>query len=348
MLNVRNAADERGEYHRPSQDYENPMFIEIAAHKATMGLYLAAAISAAVSVLIWTRRYSGKVVYAVAFLLLFEMFHFALPLRTTFSLGNVRPVKIEEFLAKQQGDFRIFTPLFFANLGMSTGAFNISGYDAMILRRYAELTFYAAGQNPDDPDTHAADLPFTGSPLISGFYRMLRCRFIFYPVKNGLQAVEVYRPLERLNLLTDYRVIKSRDAIFKAMADPSYDPAKTVILESEPACKPAGNVPAGSMRIIDESTDHLTIEGQIDSPAILLVTDSYHRDWSARPLPGSSLSKYEVLPADYALRAVPLTAGTHRFRMEYRPPLFHIGVWTSVFSLLAYLAAWIWLGINKY
>jgi hypothetical protein len=345
MLDVRDTADERGERFRPPRDYEDPIFIEKAGHRAAAGLYLTAGICAAVSMLIWARRYSGKIVYAIALLLLVELFLFARPLRTAFSLAEIRSPQFEEFLAKQKGDFRVLNPPY-ANSGMSTGTYDVDGYDAMILQRYAELTFYAAGQNPDNPAACVTFLKFTIDPLIKRFYQVLRCRFIFYPAEKGVRIITIDRPLERLNLLTDYRIIKDRDAIFKAMSDPSFDPAKTVILESEPACKPAGSVPTGSMNIIDESTDHFTIEGRIDTPAVLLVTDSYHPHWSAVALQGSDQSKYDVLPADYALRAVPLAAGTHRFRMEYRPPLFYIGLWVSLLSLFAYLAASLWFAIN--
>jgi len=346
MLDVRNTAIEKCELHRQSQDYKDPKFIAAAGHRAAMSLYLAAGICAAVSALIWARQYSGRVVYAIALLLLAELLYFAWPLRTTFSLTDAYPPEIEKFLAKPKGNFRVLNPIC-ANLGMSRGAYDIGGYDSMILRRYAELMSFAAGQNPDSATANTVGLICISNPLINRLYQMLRCCFIFYETSDGVHLTTIKQPLQRFNLLTDYRVLTGRDVILKAMADPLFDPAKTVILESEPSCKPAGN-PAGHIRIINESTDHLTIEGQIENPVILLITDSYHRDWSARALPGSIQAKYEVLPADYALRAVPLMAGTHRFRMEYCPPLFYIGLWVSILSLTAYLAAWIWLGINRY
>jgi len=346
MQTVRSTADKNGEEHRPSEDYKNPQFIAAAGHRAAIGLCLAAGICAALSALIWARQYSAKIAYAVALLLLAELFLFARPLRTTFRLAETRVPVLENFLAKQKGDFRLLSPSY-SNLGMSTGTYDISGYDAMILQRYAELAFYTAGQNPDDPAACVTFLKFAKEPLVNKFYQMLRCRFMVYREAGKVRGVIVDQPLQKLNLLTDYRVVTERNAIFKAMSDPSFDPAKTVILETDPSCKPAGSVPTGSMRITDESTDYITIEGQIDGAVILLVTDAWQAFWSARALPGSSQSKYEVLPADYVLRAVPLAAGTHRFRMEYRPPHFYLGLWLSALSLIAYITAWIWLVMNK-
>ncbi len=45
-----------------------------------------------------------------------------------------------------------------------------------------------------------------------------------------------------------------------------------------------------------------------------------------------------VMPADYVLRAIPLQAGDHRIRLEYRPIAFVIGKWTS-------LVAWLMFGV---
>ncbi len=74
-------------------------------------------------------------------------------------------------------------------------------------------------------------------------------------------------------------------------------------------------------------------------PTLLLVTDSYSRYWRAVALSGSSQSKYQVMPADYTIIAVPLGAGHHRLRLEYAPSGWIIGRWISLASLLLYLAA---------
>ena len=329
---VCNLAAERKELYHPAADYENLQFISSAGHRAAIGLYRAAGICAAAAVMIWSRRYSRGAVWVIALLAVAEIIWFAQPLRTTFHLSEIRLPQVEEFLAKEKGDYRVLN-LVDLNAGMSNGSYDISGYDAMVLRRYAELIFYAAGRNPDDADMY---LPFSESASISQLYRMLRCRFMFFPVPGGVNVASVEQPLERFHLLTNYRVFTDRDAIFRAMAETSFDPGRTVILESEPSCKPDGGMPAGWMRIIGESTDHLTIEADIGKPAILLVTDSYHPNWKVKALAGSSQSKYEVLPADYTLRAVALNEGVHRFRMEYQSAAFNVGAWVSVISLIAY------------
>jgi hypothetical protein len=336
MREVCTLAAKRKELYHPAADYGNLHFIFSAGQQAAAALYLAAGICAAAAVMIWARRFSSKVVWVIALLAVAEIIWFARPLKTTFHLSEICSPQVEEFLAKEKGDYRVLN-LLDLNAGMSNGSYDISGYDAMVLRRYAELIFYAAGKNPDDADMY---LPFSKSTINSQLYRMLRCRFIFFSAPEGVGVTPVEQPLERFHLLTNYRVFTDRDAIFRAMADASFDPGKTVILESEPSCKLDGSPPDGRIRIIDESTDHLVIEADIVKPGILLVTDSYHPNWKIKALSGSSQSKYEVLPADYTLRAVPLNKGVHRFRMEYDSTIFNVGAWISAISLMAYICLW--------
>jgi uncharacterized membrane protein YfhO len=53
-------------------------------------------------------------------------------------------------------------------------------------------------------------------------------------------------------------------------------------------------------------------------------------------------SKYELLPANYILRAVPLAAGHHHLRVEYAPREFAIGTWISLVAGVLFLAAVVW------
>ena len=50
-----------------------------------------------------------------------------------------------------------------------------------------------------------------------------------------------------------------------------------------------------------------------DAVAVLLVTDAYAKGWRARALPGSAQATYDVLPADYTLRGIPLAAAVLLF-----------------------------------
>ena len=143
--------------------------------------------------------------------------------------------------------------------------------------------------------------------------------------------------MPRLQLVSRFRVIPRRDDIFAALTNAAFNPREEVVLETapEPAPRPAAN--PGTVRLVDSSTDGLTIEAEVQSPSILLITDTYAKGWRARPLAGTVQSGYRVLPANYCLRGIPLAAGHHRFRLEYRPAGFVIGKGVSIAALVVCL-----------
>jgi hypothetical protein len=149
-------------------------------------------------------------------------------------------------------------------------------------------------------------------------------------------------PLKHLELIGHYEVQSDRGAALRAMTQASFDPRREVILEQEPNPKPAAEV-QGNARIVRQGTDFMEIEAELASPAILLITDAWTPAWRASALPGSSQASYELVPADYALRAVALERGKHRLRVAYAPRAYAIGAAVSALAGLAWLAAWWWI-----
>jgi hypothetical protein len=110
-------------------------------------------------------------------------------------------------------------------------------------------------------------------------------------------------------------------------------------LESDPEPKPSPAENPGAAQIIGASTDALVIEADVEQPSILLITDSFTPSWRAVALPGSMQANYQLLPANYILRAVPLAAGHHQLRVEYTRDTLTIGKWISILASLAFLVA---------
>ena len=170
---------------------------------------------------------------------------------------------------------------------------------------------------------------------------MLRCQYFIGLTADG--AIEVSQapapPLPRAQLISDYRVLGGRDAIFAGMSAPGFDPRRTVLLESEPSPRPVSGADPGTVRAVETSPDTLSIDAEVSAPTLLLVTDPYSRDWRAVARAGSTQQSYQVIPADYILRAVPLAAGRHHLLMEYAPPSLPWGVAVSAVAWTGWLAA---------
>jgi hypothetical protein len=290
------------------------------------GLTLAATAGLA----LWARR-APRAALLLGALAVAEVFAFARTQRPTFDSAAIVIPQLREFLARDPGDYRILN-LSAPNSGFLLGVRDAWGYDPAVARRYAELVNWSAG---NDPDLATQYVPFHRfHPLLA----MLRVKYVV-DVKDNVMSVaqRPAPPLHQVELVGAYQVRSGRDAMLRALDSPSFDPRKEVILEREPRPAPVAAASQGRAAVVRQGTDYLDIEAEVTAPSVLLVTDAWTPAWRARPLPGSSASDYEVMPANYALRAIALGPGKHRLRMEYSPVNFRIGL---AVSLLAW-AAWI-------
>jgi uncharacterized membrane protein YfhO len=97
---------------------------------------------------------------------------------------------------------------------------------------------------------------------------------------------------------------------------------------------------------VRDDGDEMEITATLSQPAVLLVTDAYSKGWRARALNGNPQA-YEILPANYALRAIPLAAGQHHFLLEYRPAGFAWGRILTCVALMGYVATWGWIALRR-
>jgi hypothetical protein len=305
----------------------------------------------------WTEMaYASVAVAAVSCLVLFAL------LRQVRVRGRQRPVRLAivfvgilELVLFAQREFRSFVPESGERLGriqrgigeartMNAGpAKNISlltrgydawGYDPLMLRRYVEFMSYTQGRDPIALDNVDRREPYRGHRLLA----MVRCRALLSPD----HIVELESPLPRFVLVRSYEVHREPAAILAALDRPDFDLRRSVVLEENPVPAPRPGPARGSVRRIDESTDHLRLDVELSEPAILLATDAYSEGWRVSGLPGSPQAAYRILPANLTLRAVPLSAGLHRLHFEYAPLGYRVGRWASLTSGAVFLALASW------
>ncbi len=242
------------------------------------------------------------------------------------------PQDLREYM-QPQDDSRTLNP-FLPTLAMAVGGADLWGYDPFVLRRYMEFMFFTQGL-----DSHNAYFfQHVKSLRPHELFSMLRCRSMLLPQGGQISMLTLPEPMGRLQLVGRYQVYRIPQDVLESMSGPDFNPRQTVILEEEPEIVPAGAPDPGWAKVTASSTDSLTIQAELSAPAILLITDSYSEYWRASALPGSSQQRYAVMPANYCLRAVPLSAGRHLFRLDYRPEGFLIGRWVSLGVGVVYVA----------
>ncbi|HUJ72534.1 MAG TPA: hypothetical protein VLZ30_09835 [Verrucomicrobiae bacterium] len=319
------------ESYLPAAAYTDSSSVMPAGLFAAKCLFVAAANFLILGGLVFLAAVSRKAIYAVALLVVAEMFVFARSSRATFDPASTRAPRLKAFLDQRPGDYRIFyqqSP----NVAMWLGREDVWGYAPLTLKRYAEFMAFTQGQSPDGATQYLDFSRF--HPL----HAMLRWRYAFLPGMNGDRLLTATSVMSQLQLVYEYHVLPGRDEILRAMDSPSFDPRQQVILETEPNPAPTPFDDNGTATIVDSSAGRLTVEADLPHPAMLLITDAYSNGWRARPLAGSVQRAYTVMPGNYVLQAIPLSQGHHHIQIEYEPVAFRVGAWISLAALIGFIS----------
>jgi hypothetical protein len=328
------------ESYLPQNIFTDPNFVSQSGLNAGLSLGLSALVLIASGAILFFIPQRPVLRWALPGLALIEMVGFAAGQVAFSTFSDAMPVPMRQFVAAHPGDYRVLD-LIQPNNGFLLGAGDLWGNNPSGLRRYIEFMTFTQGGDPDHAEQYLA------FNKVDPLYALLRFRYAFLPSTDGVRIIESPTPpLPRLLLVSSSQTLSGRDAIFSALRQPGFDSAKEVLLENNPDPAPQANA-IGSARLISESPDELIVEAETDKPALLLITDLYSRDWHAEPLPGSVQQNYQLVPADYVLRAVPLQAGHHRLRIIYAPSSVPIGVALSVVAWGAWIALFMWWSRSK-
>ena len=328
-----NASRASGQSYLVPQLYADTDFIAQSQHLAAMSLFVAAGVCTLLGIILAFARREPRALFGVFALGAAEMFILAHGARATFDSATIVNRDEKHFLEEHVGDYRIMN-VANPNSAMLIGAQDMWGYEATVVRRCAQFMTWSQGGDPDQAMSYVKFVRY--DPL----FAMLRLRYAVGQRGNELEIGDAPEPaMSHLHLVSSYRVLPDRNAIFDALRSTTFDPAREVILESEPEPKPLRGESTGTARIVAASTDTLEIEADVEQPCILLITDAFTPSWRAIALPGSVQTNYKLLPANYILRAVPLLAGHHHLRVEYARDALTIGKWISILATLAFLTA---------
>lgn len=319
-------------------DPSEPAFLDRAWNQAIGSLGLAAGMCALFAALLWMAPNRKWMPHLLMVTVAAEMFAFGRAIRAT-TEPRPRPIPAiwRSAIGAMPPDTRLLAPEpQFANAGMLDGFENLAGYDPGVLRRYAELNF-ASQQLPYSQATQYVRFDQRSEPLL----RMFRCRLIM--ADPAQPPVEVPNPLAVAQLVSHWVTAENVDQAIAHVTQSDFDPATTVVLES-PVDLPGGESSdsPGTVRLRDRRIGRVEIEADVSRPAVLLVTENYSTGWRVIPV-AKAQSRYQILPANHALMAIPLQTGRHHLVLEYSPAAFRIGQWVSITSLISFFLGSIWL-----
>jgi hypothetical protein len=175
------------------------------------------------------------------------------------------------------------------------------------------------------------------SPLPDGDIELVR-HFPDYP----LWLYELERAVPRAYVVpaTEYEIDHTKT--LERLASKDFDPAGSVLLDEPLSLGNKAGFQAEA-RIAEYRNHLVNIQASLDSPGILVLTDSFYPGWNAYV----NGRQERIYQANLFFRGVPLAPGTHSVEFRYEPRSFAIGRAVSIITLLFIVVISILLYLRK-
>ena len=150
--------------------------------------------------------------------------------------------------------------------------------------------------------------------------------------KKPIYLYRVLEPLPRAWLMGRVILEPDMEKTYQLLAAEGFDPARQVVLASQPDGFKAGeNCGGGESRVEwrRREPEHLALHVAVDSPCVLVLSELDYPGWRAT-VDGVSAS---ILRTDGILRGLALPSGEHEVAFDYRPISVSAGAVISVLTL---------------
>lgn len=147
--------------------------------------------------------------------------------------------------------------------------------------------------------------------------------------KDSFKVYENKDFLPRHYMVYDYELLTDTEDALKTLVD-EFEPARTVLLEKEPAGIKRQFSGKSSVKVASYSSNETVLRVKTDTDGVLVASESWYPGWKAY-VDGEEV---ELMRANIVLRAVALKAGEHTVRFVYSPASFKAGVLISASTLV--------------
>jgi hypothetical protein len=245
-----------------------------------------------------------------------------------------------KYLQRDDSLFRVLLPI--PNVGVVYGLSDIVGYDSMTPRQLEQLVDATGSLGP----MGVAPLQFT-DPLASQVTDLVNLKYVLLPpgapspgpkfrlVYNGPDG-RIYQNsnvFPRAFVVSSARACLDDTSALALMRLGKVDLRREVIIAGCPRLL-AGSSFSSNARVEHYGPQRITVRADVQSPAYLVLTDTYDSDWRVW-VDGHEGS---LLRADFAFRAVALGPGSHKVMFLYRPFAVGLGLVLSSLALLGAVA----------
>lgn len=148
---------------------------------------------------------------------------------------------------------------------------------------------------------------------------------------DGLILLFERATLPRFFFTSDYRLSTPE----VALAAPPSSGVRQILVEHDPALPQAPNSPTDpDVQVLEYHRNSLVLEVRAPRPGLVYASESFFDGWFATV----NGREAEILPANYAFRAVAVPAGSARVELYYWPPGLTAGITVTVIAVVSAVA----------
>jgi hypothetical protein len=169
---------------------------------------------------------------------------------------------------------------------------------------------------------------------------LLSTEGLYRQVHSGdVKIYENLAVLPRAFVVHQAEVVADAAQALTRLRSPEFDPAQRLV-RFQQGSEALGVIERGQASPLDRAEivvyepEMVEIEVALESPGWLVLSDTNYPGWQATV----DDQAVAIVPANLMFRAVPLLAGEHTVRFEFRPHSLQIGGWLSGLALLGLLA----------
>ncbi|MCO6456777.1 MAG: YfhO family protein [Pirellulaceae bacterium] len=133
-------------------------------------------------------------------------------------------------------------------------------------------------------------------------------------------------PLPRAFVLGTVRQRQRRGPVEEQLR--RLDPRREVLIE-EDLLDPGPRQMWHAARVVYDGNNQVRVLAELEASGYLVLSDTYYPGWTA----SAAGQQLPVVPANFAFRAVPLSAGRHEVQFDYEPPGLKVGLLVSGLTL---------------
>ena len=157
--------------------------------------------------------------------------------------------------------------------------------------------------------------------------------------RGGGFVYENMKALPRSYIVGEAVVSADTMAALTLLADSTFDITKKAVVYSRQPIELPGTALVASSNVLEYTPDRITVEANASRPALLVLADNYHKDWTAT-VNGRTAP---VLRANHTFRGVVIGEGSNEVVFEFKPQSLYTGFYIYLVCLALIGAYAVWL-----